>query len=758
MVNLVLVKNEFVVAEDIASRLRAAGFDIIGTPATGKDAIAQARKLHPDVVLMDVVLKGKTDAIETAQQITERFDIPVIFLTAGAGADTIKRITASTAYGFLVKPFDDLELTAAIKMAIHRHNTEAKTRESDGSMRELTESLSEVIFETDMAGNITFINRAGLKEFGYTKKEQVEGSMTLYDFLPPDKREETRESIAQAVIDGPSEWIKVPGLRRDGSTFPVSVRASVIVREGVPVGIRGIALNVTEQNRAEQKLEESERRIREITDALPVVVYETDATGRITFVNATAFDLFGYTKEELTTTDMSLFQLIVPADMKRARAVFRRRMSGKDVGRVEYTGLRKDKSTFNIVAHSVLMKHDGAVVGQRGVILDVTELKQVEQWVKEHTHTIEILNRIMTEGNRATNVRSFAETATKLACELMHFAIGGLYLIDAEARYATLQYGLGLPETARDAIENIPCRDAPFNAILIDGVPLFAEDYVKLLPQHAPLGVASLASVPLYSQDTIIGALNVGSAIPHVFSQTEKELLVAIGNEVGTVIAKLQADEVLKRSEKRIRELTDALPVVVYETDTTGRITFVNATSLDLFGYAKEELEAGMSVFQLFAPADLERARAVFHHRLSGEDMGRVEYTGLRKDGSTFPISVRAVPLRRHGISGVRGIIVDITERRLTERALAWEAAVNLAIAHLYIPLMASTSSIADVALATLDEAKKLTGSGAGFVAHIDPENMDMVAYGRSQMIFTKPSILNTEGRVTPKERRQIRY
>jgi two-component sensor histidine kinase len=141
----------------------------------------------------------------------------------------------------------------------------------------------------------------------------------------------------------------------------------------------------------------------------------------------------------------------------------------------------------------------------------------------------------------------------------MHFDIGGIYLIDADARYATLQYGQGLPETARDAIEKIPYHDAPFSAILIDGGPLFAEDYVTFLPQHAPLGVASLASVPLYSRDTIIGALNVGSTIRHTFSQTEKALLVAIGNEAGTVIAKLQADAsvraALKEKETLLKEI-----------------------------------------------------------------------------------------------------------------------------------------------------------------------------------------------------------
>jgi len=71
---------------------------------------------------------------------------------------------------------------------------------------------------------------------------------------------------------------------------------------------------------------------------------------------------------------MSIFQLIAPADKERARTVSRRRLGGEDVGRVEYTGLRKDGNTFPVSIRAVQMRRDGAVVGQRGIILDVTEL------------------------------------------------------------------------------------------------------------------------------------------------------------------------------------------------------------------------------------------------------------------------------------------------------------------------------------------------------------------------------------------------
>jgi len=178
------------------------------------------------------------------------------------------------------------------------------------------------------------------------------------------------------------------------------------------------------------------------------------------------------------------------------------------------------------------------------------ERKRAEERVEEHAQTIEILNQIATKGNRATDVQSFIEVATKLTIELIHFDIGGIYLIGTDTHYATLQYVERLPEATLELIEKIPYHDPPFNSILIDGEPLFAEDYGVFVAQHPPWGVASLASVPLYSQEVIIGVLNVGSATPHSFSQEEKDLLFAMGSEVGAIITKLQTDEALRESLK----------------------------------------------------------------------------------------------------------------------------------------------------------------------------------------------------------------
>jgi len=191
MIRVILIVDDQNSARDIQNRLQRVSYDVTAMTATADEVITRADELRPDVILMDVRLRGETDGVEVAQQIKSRHDIPIIFITANADEATVRRAIAAESDGFLIMPLDALELRAAIEIAIHRHGTEAKAGESDRHISELTESLSEVIFETDMAGTITFVNHAGLKEFGYTK-EQVEGGMTLYDFVPPDKQEDTR--------------------------------------------------------------------------------------------------------------------------------------------------------------------------------------------------------------------------------------------------------------------------------------------------------------------------------------------------------------------------------------------------------------------------------------------------------------------------------------------------------------------------------------------------------------------------------------
>jgi len=114
-----------------------------------------------------------------------------------------------------------------------------------------------------------------------------------------------------------------------------------------------------------------------------------------------------------------------------------------------------------------------------------------------------------------------------------------------------------------------------------------------------------------------------------------------------------------------LRELLDMLPQVVFETDAAGTITYVNQSALELFGYEPQDVEAGISFLQVLAPQDREQAVVDFQRVLDGRGRGRGEWLGLRKDGTTFPLTVYSRPIMDEGQAvGLRGILVDVTEQK----------------------------------------------------------------------------------------------
>jgi PAS domain S-box-containing protein len=124
-------------------------------------------------------------------------------------------------------------------------------------------------------------------------------------------------------------------------------------------------------------LRASEAKHRETAELLPGVVFETDCDGRLTFVNQQAYDQFGYTVEDFQH-GLTALDTIAPADRERAAQNIRRVMAGEEIGFTEYTAIRKDGTTFPVILHSNPIRHRGKPEGLRGILIDVTERKQLE--------------------------------------------------------------------------------------------------------------------------------------------------------------------------------------------------------------------------------------------------------------------------------------------------------------------------------------------------------------------------------------------
>ncbi|MEG4216246.1 ATP-binding protein [Microcoleus sp. Pol14C6] len=142
-IKILVVEDEVIVAQDIAGRLKKLGYAVTATVSSGEEAIQKALENPPDLVLMDIVLKGEIDGVTAAEKIRTNRNVPTVFLTAYADDKTLQRAKLTDPLGYIIKPFQQNDLRVAIEIALHRHEIETKMRESLKAAEAVRESVEE---------------------------------------------------------------------------------------------------------------------------------------------------------------------------------------------------------------------------------------------------------------------------------------------------------------------------------------------------------------------------------------------------------------------------------------------------------------------------------------------------------------------------------------------------------------------------------------------------------------------------------------
>jgi PAS domain S-box-containing protein len=157
---ILIVEDERVTAEDLSDTLTDLGYCVTAAVASGADAIAQAELDPPDIALMDIRIQGEMDGIAVALVLRERFNIPVIYLTAHADSPTVGRAKDAGPLGYITKPFQGAALHASIEIALHRHGQEQKARKQEELLSSTLRAISEGVISMDRQECITFFNPA----------------------------------------------------------------------------------------------------------------------------------------------------------------------------------------------------------------------------------------------------------------------------------------------------------------------------------------------------------------------------------------------------------------------------------------------------------------------------------------------------------------------------------------------------------------------------------------------------------------------
>jgi len=256
-VRILVVEDESIVAMDIKHRLESLDYQVSEIASSGEEAVEKAGKTNPDLILMDIVLKGEMDGIDAAQIIKDRFDIPVVYLTAYSDDKTLKRAKITGPFGYIIKPFEDQELHSAIEVALYKHMMESKLKENEKWLYTTLESIGDAVITANKQGEITFMNPVAQEVTGWDLEESL--GQPLKDVFKIINEESSSPIKINHLLQKNLSYQLDPTLliTREGLEIPVNETCSPIKDD--KGNINGAVLvfqDIRERRKAEKEREE----------------------------------------------------------------------------------------------------------------------------------------------------------------------------------------------------------------------------------------------------------------------------------------------------------------------------------------------------------------------------------------------------------------------------------------------------------------------------------------------------------------------
>ena len=164
--NIYIVEDESIVAKDIQNSLVKLGYNVVGISNNGADAIEKITELKPDLILMDIMIKGDLTGIDVSERIKEKLNIPVVFLTAYADEGTLSKAKITEPYGYILKPFKEIDLHSTIEMSVYKHKKDAELLKERDFLYSLVENKDETAKDILFVKANSRLVKVLLKEIG----------------------------------------------------------------------------------------------------------------------------------------------------------------------------------------------------------------------------------------------------------------------------------------------------------------------------------------------------------------------------------------------------------------------------------------------------------------------------------------------------------------------------------------------------------------------------------------------------------------
>ena len=499
----------------------------------------------------------------------------------------------------------------------------------------LVENVDGVIYVVETTGKIAYISPSVERIFGYPAGE-VQGRNVSQFLIPEDSR--YLEERLKSALDGIFRVSELRFIAKDGSVHHVRTYGRPIL-EGHLRGIHGIMVDVTEQKKAEEALLESEERLKLAVEGADLAIWNRDLSTGEVVGNRRYAEIVGTAPAEESDV-LAWKRSIHPEDLPSVERALREIAAGRtDLFDLEYRTTSAPAEAW-VHDRGLVVKRDesGRPIKMAGVMQDVTWQKKTDRAILEASEKRKELERIV---NRSPAIAFVQAVPFGGPVEFVSENVSQL-------GYAPEDFYSGAVSFARNLVhpEDLELVVSELGRQIEEGSRSFFQEFRVLTSSGEVRWLASNVSI---SRDEAGAVTQVEGIALDITERKNMEMALA-------------------ESERRFREMADTLPQPIFECDLAGKVTFANQTAFELYGYDRQDLEVGVNIFQVFAYEDREEMMKNFQRSLHDDKVFTYEYTGLRKEGTTFHLIVYSRPIIRDGRPvGLRGTIVDITERKRVE-------------------------------------------------------------------------------------------
>ncbi len=641
---ILIVEDEKIIAKDLELRLVRMNYEVVASVSTGKEALAIVREQKVDLILMDIMIDGDIDGIETAKLIHQQMDIPVIFLTAYADEKTFERASSSGPFGYILKPFQERDLDLTIRIVLQKFQLEQQIKSSEIRYRSLFEQSQDAIIIFDNGGRILDANKAASEIYSLNPEKQ--GQYQIRDLVQPRERAELQvyfeEFLSKGEIKGRYRFIdKYLSIKY----IEYQAKANYLPGNHLAV-IRDITQSVQDQRQIEN--------LAKFPSEAPHPILRISTSGEIMYANKAANIFLSEWRPK--------YENSIPNNLKE-------RLSLLNAIEPTMTLSLNIKNRYYLVLFVYVAKGD--YINLYGT--DITQQKQSERLINHQKDILELIAK-------GENLQNVLERICAKIQQFIPECLAAIHIYDSLTHSLNFAAGPRLPLNFIAGFQRIPVgkNNTTTGAVAYNKDLIVVENmdqdpsWKDRLQEIKTAGLVSCWGLPVLGQeDEILAVITVFYQHHHKPSTTEITLVNMSCKLIGIAVEKEASYQSLTKHSLAFENIADAVVL----TDMEGRITEWSPSAERIFQLPKGDI-LGKKFQEAPFLSDGQQIEKSIESYFGQSESNNLRYSKeidfINKNGPGGIAELNVVKLKdtSGNVQGTLHVFSDITEKKKVEQAL----------------------------------------------------------------------------------------